>query len=242
MSTRTVTTQAELDTALAAKVDYIEIRSERGVWLEVRAYGSATVTAYGSATVRAYGSATVRATDSATVRAYGSATVRAYGSATVRAYDSATVRATSHVAVHLHHATVKATGGVQISHHLVDLADAEVWCEYHGVTVEDGVAQLYKAVDEKWTTPRNFGYSPGATPTAPDWSADGECGGGLHFGPTPTHALDYHFEATRFVRVGVAVETLCPILGGTAKAKAPAVVTPCVEVDVHGDAVEAVKA
>ena len=116
MST-TVTTQAELDAALAAGAESIIIGSSRGVWLTisdsatvrasgkatVEAYDSATVEAYGSATVRAYGSATVEAYDSATVEAYGSATVRAYGSATVRASDSATVEASDS-------ATVRASG------------------------------------------------------------------------------------------------------------------------------------
>src|ERR1041385_3060836 len=54
MSARKVTTQAELDAAPAdAAVDWIEIRSPRGVWLELGNSGSATVTAYGSATVTA---------------------------------------------------------------------------------------------------------------------------------------------------------------------------------------------
>ncbi len=101
MNERTVTTQQELDAALADKtVDWIDIRSPRGVWIEVRASDSATVRASGSATVRAYGSATVRAYDSATVHASGSATVRASGSATVRASDSATVRASDSATVH----------------------------------------------------------------------------------------------------------------------------------------------
>ncbi len=111
----TVTTQAELDAALASGEARIIIDSPRDVWLSliasgsatVEAYGSATVRASGSATVRAYGSATVRASGSATVRAYDSATVRAYGSATVRAYDSATVEAYGS-------ATVEASGSATV--------------------------------------------------------------------------------------------------------------------------------
>jgi hypothetical protein len=264
MSGRIVTTQAEFNAAAADKaVDWIEIRSPRGVWIEVRAYGSATVTAYGSATVRAYGSATVRAYDSATVRAYGSATVTAYdsatvtaygsatvraydsatvtayGSATVRAYGSATVTASPKVAVHLHSGYAKVTGGVLIDH-TADLSNAADWCEYHGVKVtKAGVATLYKAVDDAWTTPRGFDYSPGSKPKAPDWSADNSCGGGLHFSPSPAQALAYHAAATRFVAVGVKVADLRPILdgGGPAKAKAPAVVRACRPVDIDGNEV-----
>jgi hypothetical protein len=115
MSTRTVTTQAELHAALAEHVDIITINSPRGVWLTishtgsatVRASGSATVEASGSATVEAWGSATVWASGSATVRASGSATVRASGSATVRASGSATVRASGS-------ATVEASGSATV--------------------------------------------------------------------------------------------------------------------------------
>ncbi|MDT9702136.1 hypothetical protein, partial [Streptomyces sp. P17] len=41
----TVTTQAELDAAIAAGARVIDIRSEPGSYITVRAYGSATVTA-----------------------------------------------------------------------------------------------------------------------------------------------------------------------------------------------------
>ena len=230
MASRVVTTQAELDAALADKaVTWIEIRSPRGVWLDVVSYGSATVTAYGSATVTAY--------DSAPVTAYGSATVRAYDSATVRAYGSATVTASIKVAIHLHSGYAKIKGGVLIDH-TADLSDPLNWCEYHGVKVKAGIATLYKAVDDKWTTDRGFDYSPGAKPIAPDWSDDNACGGGLHFSPSPTQALAYHDEATKFVAVGVKVADLRPIPGGTAKAKAPRVVRACREVDIDGNEVK----
>ena len=257
---RTVTTQAELDQAIADEVEYVNIRSEAGVWLEVRAYGSSTVTAYGSSTVTAYdsstvtacgsstvtacGSSTVRAYDSSTVRAYDSSTVTAYDistvtaydSSTVTAYDSSTVRARSGVAVHLHSGRAHIDGGVVLDH-TTESTDPVAWCEHHGVDVADGIATVYKAVNDKWTTGYGFDYSPGATPAAPDWRDDHECGAGLHFGPTPRHALAYHPEATRFVAVGVKLETLRPILGGTAKCKAPAVVVACREVTITGELV-----
>jgi hypothetical protein len=123
MSTRTVTTQAELDAALAKRVSTIIIDSPRGVWLTISDSGSATVRASGSATVRAWDSATVRASDSATVAAWGSATVRASDSATVEAgWDSATVRAWGSATVEAWgSATVEASGlghrrGVGLGH------------------------------------------------------------------------------------------------------------------------------
>ena len=256
MSTRSVTTQEELDQAVADGIDRIEIRSSRGVLIEVTAYGSSTVTAFGSSTVTARGSSTVRAfesstvtaCDSSTVRAYGSSTVRAcdsstvtardsstvtaYGSSTVTARGSSTVRARSGVAVHLHDGKVKVEGGVVIDHTTEWGMTPAQWCDYHGVRVESGIAYVYKAVDGEWTTDRGSDYSPGATPEAPDWRDDRECGHGLHFSPTPAQALSCYCGATKFVRVGVSLDTLRPIYGGTAKCKAPRVVVPCVEVDL----------
>lgn len=153
---------------------------------------------------------------------------------TVRAYGSATVTATAGVAVHLHHASVSVAGGVVLDHTHNHEMDGREWCAHHGVTVEGETAYLYKALNERWTTDRGTDYSPGSTPSADDWRDDRECGGGLHFGPTPAHALAYLPEAVKFVRVGVDVNTLRSIPHGTAKAKAPAVTVACVEVDIDG--------
>ena len=251
MTARTVTTQAELDAALAEGVDCVDVQSPAGVWLEVRAhdsdtvtgsstvtaYDSSTVTALDSSTVTAYGSSTVRAYGSSTVRAYGSSTVTAYGSSTVRAYGSSTVRAQSRVAVHLHSGRAHVSGGVLIDHS-TEPATAAEWCAYHDVTVTDGIATVYKAVNNAWTTARGADYSPGSTPGAPDWRPSAKCGGGLHFSPSPAEALAYHSEATRFVAVGVAVADLVPLPGGTAKCKAPRVVVACREVTIDGKAVQ----
>ena len=220
-STAVVRTQAELDKALAANTELIEIRSPAGVWLEVRACGSSTV--------RAHGSSTVTAT--------GSSTVTAYSSSTVRACDSSTVTASPCVAVHLHSGLATIDGGVVIDVTTVN-DTAEKWCAHHGVEVADGIATVYKAVSDQWTTSRGADYTPGSTPEATDWADNAECGQGLHFGPTPAHALAYLPDATRFVAVGVELATLRPIPGGTAKCKAPKVVRACVEVDLDGNEVE----
>jgi len=231
MSKRVVRTQAELDGAIADKIDLIDIREEDGICIDVTACDSSTVRAYGSSTVTAYGSSTVTA--------YGSSTVRAYGSSTVTACDSSTVTAAPLVAVHLHHATASVTGGVILDHTGVADMDGKAWCEYHGVEVSRGIATLYKAVNDKWTTSRGTDYSPGSKPSCDDWEDTDRCGGGLHFGPSPMHALSYHPDATRFVALGVHVSELRPINGGIAKAKAPRVVRECVEVDIDGKEVSA---
>jgi hypothetical protein len=246
MGTRVVTSQAELDRAIADKIDWVEIRSPAGVWIEVTAYGSSTVTAYDSSTVTACGSSTVTACDSSTVRAYDSSTVTAYdsstvtacGSSTVTAYGSSTVRACGSVAVHLHSATVKLKGGVVLDHTKINDFDGKRWCEYHGVEVKRGVATLFKAVNDAWTTDLGTDYSPGSKPSCDDFKDTDACGNGLHFGPTPVHAQAYFDDATKFVAVGVKVCELRPISGGAAKAKAPRVVRACVEVDIDGREIE----
>ena len=219
----------------------------------VSASGSASVSASDSASVRASGSASVSASDSASVRAFDSASVsasdsasvRAFDSASVRAFDSASVSASEHVAVHLHSTKVTFEGGVVID--VTDLKpdDPTTWCAGRGVQVVDGIAYLYKAVDQKWTTERGTDYTPGATPEAPDWDPAPECGGGLHFCATPLDALGYH-SGPRFVRVGVALGDLVVILpgwgGSRDKVKAPRVVDACVAVDIHGRVLDEVSA
>ena len=211
-----VTTQAELDSALAAGAEGIIIASPAGVWLNVS--DSATVTAFGSATVTAFGSATVTAFDSATVAAF----------------DSATVRASAHVAVLVKSAHAVASGGVIIDMSTIDLTNAAAWCEHYGVEVVDGVATVYKAVDDAWTTSRGTDYSPGSLPTALDWRDDRKHGGGLHFSPWPWQALEYHPGATRFVAAGVPIETLRPLVDGIPQCKVPHVVVACREVTIDG--------
>ena len=229
---RKVRTNAELAKVLEAG-DYADIVGtgffDVGGSATVRASGSATVSASGSATVRASGSATVSAYGSATVIAYGSATVRAYGSATVRASGSATVRASGsatvsasgYVAVHRLSMRSTITGGVVITP--PDLTDAKNWCEFYGVEVNRGYATLYKAVRDDYVSRNGFAYTPGAKLSAPDWRADNDCGGGLHFSPRAFMALAYH-EGPRFVACKVKVADLVVIgdAGSADKVKAPA--------------------
>ena len=170
MST-TVTTQAELDAALAAGAESIIIGSSRGVWLTIS----------GSATVRASGKATVEASDSATVRAS----------------DSATVRAGRYVAVHLHSQRVTLSGGVVIDMTAIDRADPATWCDLYGVDVRDGAAVVVKYVDAAFSAGHSHtltAYRPGTVVEASDWNPRPRCGGGLHFGPTPRMAMESAFK------------------------------------------------
>ncbi|QFG04879.1 hypothetical protein SEA_NITZEL_53 [Mycobacterium phage Nitzel] len=121
----------------------------------------------------------------------------------------------------------------------VDLTDPATWCDYHGVRVCDGIAYLYKAVNQQWTTDRGVDYSPGSTPEAPDWDPDWrDCGKGLHFCAHPMQSLAYlglPADEARFLQVGVRLDELVPM---DDKAKARRVVVPCIEVDRYGEIID----
>jgi len=248
-ASRTVTSQAELDKAIADQVELISINSPAGVWLtitdlkssraELRESSSAEL--WGSSSAELWGSSSAVLRESSSAELWESSSAELWGSSSAHAHDKSRVKSAPLCAVFLHDVTVDVSGGVILDHSKVAEMDGAAWCEYHGAKVSRGVATLYKAVNDRWTTSRGTDYSPGSKPKCADWRDDGDCGGGLHFGPTPRHAKSYFPEATKFVAVGVRVSELCPIHdpSSAAKAKAPRVVRPCVEVDIDGHPVEA---
>jgi len=110
------------------------------------------------------------------------------------------------------------------------------------VTVKRGVVTLFKVLDGNFGASHGMTYTPGSEPTASDWD-DGvkECGGGLHFSPTPGHALEFAPKAKRFVACPVKLADIVVHPNGTypQKIKAPGVCGPVVEVDRLGDPVKA---
>ena len=207
---------------------------------QVTAYDSSQVRAHDSAQVTAYHSAQVRAHDSAQVTAHDSAQVRAYQSAQVRAHDSAQVTASGYVAVTTHpgrYGTPKITGGVVIT--IPEITTAAEWLEFHGVEVKHGIATLYKAVGDDYSTGyarrAKITYAPGSKPEAPDWNSRPECGGGLHLSPRPIMALAYNPSATKYVACPVKVSDIVLI---DDKCKVPRVARPTFEVDIDGDPIK----
>ena len=225
-----VRSQTELDAALDANDPNIIIDSPAGVWLTLD-HGHVAGVRGESQIGPVKGSATVSGVE-------GSATVRDVGgSATIHLHDQSTAsNIGKYVAVHLHSAQSTTDGGVIIDTSRLDLTDPHTWCEYHGVTVTDGHATVYKAVDSDWhpQSGTQWTYQPGTAVTCDDWSPVAECGNGLHMSPRPVQARGYFPDATRFVECTVTLTDLVP-LGGD-KCKAPAVV--CVrEVDEDGQPV-----
>jgi len=125
----------------------------------------------------------------------------------------------------------------------VDIRTGQDWCEYYGVEVQDGCAVLFKGLDSEFRAQQqNFLYQPGETQCAPDWDPDPEreCGGGLHFSPSPRHTLRFNAGAKKFVACLVPLDTILVHWDGSYpdKVRAPAT-TKCWEVDINGKAVPA---
>ncbi|HRQ74277.1 MAG TPA: hypothetical protein PLU35_14740, partial [Phycisphaerales bacterium] len=121
------------------------------------------------------------------------------------------------------------------------ITTASEWCDRYGVTVADGVATLYKCVDEGYRSNYHGGisYAPGTIPEAADW--DGgvlECGGGLHFSPHPAMTLEFWGKEVepRFVACPVRLDDIAvrADAGMPQKIKARRCCAPVYEVDIDG--------
>lgn len=166
-----------------------------------------------------------------------SASVRASGSASVEAFDSVSVEATPHVAVQRHGTKAKVQGGVLIQ--IPELDTPGAWCEFYGVTVDDGHATLFKGVDNQLVSAHGTSYRPGDTVACDNWDPHDGCGNGLHFSPRPFMARKY-VDAERFVACQVKLSDVVVISGYglSDKVKAPGCVVlfECTE---DGEPVEA---
>jgi hypothetical protein len=80
----------------------------------------------------------------------------------------------------------------------------------------------------------------GAVVVCPDWNNKAECGGGLHFSPTPRHTRDFNGAAARYVACPVALADMrAPAENDEypQKIKASRICAPCFEVDIDGEPV-----
>jgi len=237
-----IATASERCAVRALSNSRVHVSGEAHAWAwgtsVVRAQESAVVSAWGSANVLATGASAVEARENAIVVAGGNARVRAFGAAMVRARGKAQVEAGGTVTVVQHGAGVTVSGEPVRS--ASRFATGAEWCEYYGVEVKDGVATLYKAVEDDFTSYHGMSYRPGTEPVATDWDAgEEECGGGLHFSPLPTFALPHPDDALRFVACPVRLEDIVVHPDGTYpdKVKARAVCAPVYEVREDGSRV-----
>jgi len=235
-----VKTQTELDAVVKSENTAICISGffvARGS-AHVVAYESAHVEAYGSAHVEARESAHVVAYESAHVEARGSAHVVAWGNVFIRLFSCFKIQAGIHVVIINHGENKKGIKGGVIINAFKPKTPLQ-WCAHWGVKVEKKVAILFKGVNEKYMSERGGNYTPNTTPAAFDW--DGgvkECGGGLHFSPTPAMTRQF-CDPKKFLACPVNLNDIavhkdadCP-----EKVKAKGCCAPVWEVDENGDRV-----
>jgi hypothetical protein len=155
----------------------------------------------------------------------------------VRARDRAIVKAASTLLVIMNHATTTSIEGGTVVQ-VPPVTTVEGWCEYHGVEVIDGIATVYKAVRDDYKSTNGLHYTPGSLPVASDWDGGrAECGGGLHFSPSPAGAKGFDLEATRFLACPVRLADMrAPNADDRypSKVKAAGCCGPIVEVDLWG--------
>jgi len=106
----------------------------------------------------------------------------------------------------------------------LEISSPETWCEFYGITIKDGIATLFKGVDDDFSTDRarvkDIFYRPGDMPEAPDWDGGkAECGGGLHLSPSVGHTLEFHCDAKRWVACDVSLADMAVHPGGNSPQK-----------------------
>ena len=165
--------------------------------------------------------------------------VEAWGNVFIRLFSALKVKASAHVVIMLHGTAKELKGGRRLEANTPK--NAKTWCEHYGAEVARGVATLFKAVDDDYSTDngRKYGvsYKPGSNPIAKDWDGgEAECGGGLHFSPHPKMALEFNPTAKRFVACQVKLSDIAVHPDGDypQKVKAKGCCGPVVEVDRNG--------
>ena len=191
----------------------------------------------------AWGSSHVEAWGSSHVEARGSSHVEADGAASLRVFDRVSGKAGRQVVIQKHSKLTKIDGGIQIDVELP--TTAADWCAWHGVKVVDGVAMVYKCVNDDFRSARGGDYTPGTIPAATDWDGGAkECGGGYHFSPSAAATRQFA-SGPKFLACPVALTDMrAPKLDDSYanKIKAAKCCGPVVEVDIYGKPVKAVSA
>ncbi len=163
----------------------------------------------------------------------------ASGSATIHLHGGTLSNAGNHVAVFVHTADSTWSGGVLIDLRDLDETNLDTWAGLHGCARDGATLTLYKAVRSDLRSYHGFRYPIGETVSDPLWRDDHDCGGGLHFSPTPVMAAGYDDKATRFLECRVRAADVRTVPGsGAAKLKARSAVVVR-EVTITGEPVVA---
>lgn len=136
----------------------------------------------------------------------------ANGYAQLSVWGKVIAKVSAKVSVLIHGDLAQISGGKQTK---VRLKTSKGWCDYYGVEIRKGIATLFKAIDDDYSTPtartKNIFYKPGDRPSAPDWDGGkDECGGGLHASCHPLAALRFNPTAKKFVALPVRLKDFKP--------------------------------
>ena len=187
---KTVTTQEELDEALAAGIiDLLIDRPDGATPLDIE---NKKVRLWDNSSAILWGNSSAILWDNA------SAILKKFTVAWKKSVD-ATITGTGHV----------------IDMTAIDLSNPGEWVEYVGASVdEEGQVHLYKAVDDNLESAYSRGkfvYKIGSIVQPETWSQNNMCGNGIHLCPSPQHARDHFPGATRFLEVTCDDATFIPI-------------------------------
>lgn len=159
----------------------------------------------------------------------------------LQVFGRVAVKAAKSVAVCAHGTLPRVRGGSLIR--IPAITTPQKWCAYYGLDVRRGMTVVYKAVGDDFRSPHGADYTPGTVPAASDWDGGKvECGGGLHFSPSPTAAKFFNAEAKRFVACPVRLEDMrhpSETDAYPAKIKAARCAAPVWECGLDGDPVVA---
>jgi hypothetical protein len=202
---------------------------------------NSSVVAWDNSSVEAWDNSSVEAWGNSSVEAWGNSSVVAWGLTFIRWFSCLKIKASLQVIIaKVGDAKGKQSGGRVLPCKLPQTANE--WCEFYGVEVTEGIAILFKAVDDDYSTSyarqRNIFYAPGNMPTAPDWDGGKqECGGGLHFSPALQMALSFNSNAKKFVACPVKLEDIVVHPNGQypEKVKAKGCCAPVWEVNRKGE-------
>jgi hypothetical protein len=85
----------------------------------------------------------------------------------------------------------------------------EDWIDYYGCEqAKRGSVVVFKCVDDTLRSHYKTLYEVGEEVKCADWSSAPECGGGLHFSPSPSAAQRYSNGGSRFLACSVRVKDI----------------------------------
>src|SRR3990167_5874861 len=123
---------------------------------ELRESSHAVLRGSSHAVLRGSSHAVLRDSSHAVLRGSNHAVLRGSSHAVLWDSSHAELRESSHAvgskysSITLHGQTVHAKGGMQIK--IPEILTAKEWCDYYGVEVKKGIATLFKAVDDDYST------------------------------------------------------------------------------------------